>query len=327
MFPHKNIVEQYIEKYGKDMMQHDKELLCRILLNPEAKISGDLFELHNNQEALALVDEVLAQKEYETFEEKIKKLCRLPHDKELKNILHMQYGTQRCHFATMDDMYHILKNFPNIDTDFTQNRPANYYDHLILTNSELFERLFEGEDESSKKLFWEWDEYMIHRMIFFELIKPVRRTIWVEPFIALVKKWVIEDEMDENYIQLYEAMNSMDRLLKNNTIDIEDIRHLVNKVEVYIKRNRTHKIEKIEKNLWARRMSLLLDIIYNKKQLKIQSSIVRKYFNNSNIDNMIVDFYERNYTDSRDKIKKLAYILQNKEIFLRAYFNWYLQVK
>lgn len=327
MFTHKNIVDKYIKQYGQNLLPHDRELLSSILLNPENKVSGDLFELHNNQAALELVDKVLAKKQYPDFEAKVKQLCKLSFDSDTKSILHMQYGTQKCQFASIEDIYHILKNFPNITTDFTQTRPINHYEHLTLTNSDLLERLFEKNDESSHKLFQEWDEYMVYRMIFFELIKPIRRTIWVDPFIALVKKWLIDDTLDDNFVSLYDSFNAMNRAIENNSIDMEDIRHIVNKVEVYIKRNRMHKVEKMEKDLWASRMSMVLDIIYLKKQLKTQNSIVKKYFNDSNIDNIIIDFFERNYTESWDKIKKMAYILQNKEVFLRAYFNGYLQVK
>lgn len=327
MLNHKEIVDQYIEKYGQDLLQHDKELLYVILLNPESKLSEELIALHNNKPALKIIDDIISQKESDRFEERIKQICRLPYSKDIKNILHMQYWTQKCHFAAIDDIYHILKNFPHITTDLREGRPSNYYEHLILTNWELLERLFDAKDESSMKLLSQWDEYMLYRLIFFELINPLRKTIWLEPFIALVKKWLIEDELDEKYIELCDAFNSMDRLIEDNVFGMEEARHLTNKADVYLKRNRVQKLEKMEERLWAKRMSIVLDIIYLKQQLRTQSSLVRKYFNNSNIDNIIIGFFEINHTDSREKIKKMTNILQKKEIFLRSYFNWHLQVR
>lgn len=81
---HKNIIQKYINTYAADIPQYDKELLFRILSNPESTLSWDFFELYNQQAALQLVDDILAKKNIADFEVKMKKICNLPYNREQK---------------------------------------------------------------------------------------------------------------------------------------------------------------------------------------------------------------------------------------------------
>lgn len=74
-------------------------------------------------------------------------------------------------------------------------------------------------------------------------------------------------------------------------------------------------------------MSLILDVIYRKNQLRLQHKVVRKYFDNDKIPNMIIKFYENNYNDKWEAIKSLARDLQEQETFLRGFLNGKIPMK
>lgn len=325
MLEHRKIVSTYIDKYSLKLSKEDQDLLFTMLTNPEGELSGEFFELYNNREALRLAQDIVDNELESETEYKIKKLLQMPFGKDTKIVLHMQYWTYKCQFANMDDIWHMIKDFPDNEINITENKPHNYYDALQLRDEKMIIRSANLDDEGFLLLVDERHRYTLLRKLFFELIKPIRRTIWEEPFIAITKKWIIEDQLDWLCAELLRSCNVI--LLKNNKMTIEDLRHYINRIDVYVKRNNTKKIWKETEKWGAKRVSLMLDIIHLKHQLKMQQKVIKKYFNNSNIANMIVSFYERNYKDLWDKTKSIGTMIQQKEMYLWAYMNGKIPLK